>query len=109
MQTIPISRAVRATRIAISPRFAMSRRRNMRRSVSEGNIPVLLWRPSLPLRTQHGEGVDHARPRLRRLDHVIEVAHLRGDVRVREAVPIVSNEFLLPLLRVLGLLDLFLE
>src|SRR2546426_9432649 len=108
MQWIPISRAVRATRIAISPRFAIRSRRNIR-SPSQRDVAVLLRRPGLSLRAEDGEGVDHARPGLRRFDDVIEVAHPRGDVRVREPIPILAHELLLPGLRILPVLDLFLE
>src|SRR5213594_586261 len=100
MQRIPISRAVRATRIAISPRFAMRSRRNIR-SPSQRDIAVLLRRPGLSLRAEDGEGVDHAGPGLCRFDDVIEVAHPRGNVRVREPIPIFAHELLLPALRIL--------
>src|SRR3989441_5744403 len=108
MQRIPISRAVRATRIAISPRFAMRSRRNIR-SPSQRDIAVLLRRPGLSLRAEDGEGVNHTRSGLRRFDDVIEVAHPRGNVRVREPIPILAHELLLPGLRILRVLDLFLE
>src|SRR2546422_1502920 len=108
MQWIPISRAVRATRIAISPRFAIRSRRNIR-SPSQRDVAVLLRRPGLSLCAEDGEGVDHARPGLRRFDDVIEVAHPRGDVRVREPIPIFAHELLLPGLRILRVLDLLLE
>src|SRR2546422_5229375 len=108
MQRIPISRAVRATRLAISPRFAMRSRRNIR-SPSQRDIAVLLLRPGLSLRAENGKGVDHAGPRLRRLDDVIEVAHPRGDVRVREPIPIFAHELLLSGLRILRVFDLLLE
>src|SRR3989454_3371103 len=108
MQRIPISRAVRATRIAISPRFAMRSRRNIR-SPSQRYIAVLLRRPGLSLRAEDGEGVDHAGPGLRRLDDVIEVAHPRGNVRVREPIPIFAHELLLPALGILRVLNLLLE
>src|SRR5436309_6663127 len=108
MQWLPISRAVRATRIAISLRFAIRSRRNIR-SPSQRDIAVLLRRPGLSFRGEDGEGVDHARPGLRRFDDVIEVAHPRGDVWVREPIPILAYELLLPGLRILRVLDLFLE
>src|SRR2546426_7858445 len=108
MQWIPISRAVRATRIAISPRFAIRSRRNIR-SPSQRDVAVLLRRPGLSLRAEDGKGVDYPRPGLRRFDDVIEVAHPRGDVRVREPVPIFAHELPLPGLRILRVLDLFLE
>src|SRR5213594_519125 len=101
MQRIPISRAVRATRIAISPRFAIRSRRNIR-SPSQRDIAVLLGRPGLSFRAEDGEGVDPTRSGLRRFDHVIEVAHPRGDVRVREALAVVADEFLLLLPRIVG-------
>src|SRR3989440_11448931 len=108
MQRIPISRAVRATRIAISPRFAMRSRRNIR-SPSQRDIAVLLRRPGLSLRSEDGEAVNHTSAGLRRFDDVIEVAHPRCNVRVREPIPILAHELLLPGLRILRALDLFLE
>src|SRR5438093_10085956 len=101
MQRIPISRAVRATRIAISPRFAIRSRRNIR-SPSQRDIAVLLGRPGLSFRAEDREGVDHTRSGLRRFDDVVEVAHPRGDVRVREALAVVADEFLLLLPRIVG-------
>src|SRR5438093_4541968 len=108
MQRIPISRAVRATRIAISPRFAIRSRRNIR-SPSQRDVAVLLRRPGFSLRAGDREGVNHTRSGLRRFDDVIEVAHPRGDVWVREPIPIFAHELLLPGLRILRILDLFLE
>src|SRR2546425_4864633 len=107
-QWMPISRAVRATRIAISPRFAIRSRRNIG-SPSQRDVPVFLGRSGLPLRAQHGERVDDAWPGLRRLDHVVQVAHAGGDVRVCESIAILEDEFLLPFLRFLRFLDFFLE
>src|SRR6266705_3683325 len=108
MVRIPISRAVRATRIAISPRFAIKSRRNIRAS-SERNVGVFLRRPGLSFRPEDRERVDHAGPRLLRFDHIVEVSHTRSDVWVREAIAIFAHEFLLPPLRVLRLLDFLLE
>src|SRR2546425_2418544 len=108
MQWMPISRAVRATRIAISPRLAIRSRRNIR-SPSQRDVAVLLRRTGLSLRSEDGEGVDHARPSLRWFDDVIEVAHPRGNVRVREPVPIFAHELLLSDFRVLRVFDLLLE
>src|SRR3989454_1502599 len=108
MQWIPISRAVRATRIAISPRFAIRSRRNIG-SPSQRDVAVLLGRPGLSFRAEDREGVNHTRPGLGRFDDVIEVAHPRGNVRVREPIPILAHELPLPGLRILRVLDLFLE
>src|SRR3989442_9704695 len=93
MVRIPISRAVRATRIAISPRFAIKSRRNIRAS-SERDVAVLLRRPGLSFRPEDRERVDHAGSRLRRFDYVVEVAHPRSDVRVRETLAVPAGEFL---------------
>src|SRR5438093_10899170 len=108
MVRIPISRAVRATRIAISPRFAINSRRNIGSS-SERDVAVLLRRSALSFRPEDGERVDHAAPRFRRFDHVVEVSHPGGDVWVRKAIAIFGHELLLPPPRVLRLLDLLLE
>src|SRR3989475_6483427 len=108
MQWMPISRAVRATRIAISPRLAIRSRRNIR-SPSQRDVAVLLRRPGLSLRPKDGEGVNHPRPRLGWFDDIIEVAHPRGNVRVREPVPIFAHELLLSGFRILRVFDLLLE
>src|SRR5712692_7393591 len=108
MHRIPISRAVRATRTATSPRLAIKSRRNIR-SPSQRDVAVLLRRTSLSLRAKDREGVDDARPGLRRFDHIVEVAHPRRNVRVREPVSIFAHELLLSLLRILRVLDLLLE
>src|SRR6059036_2583269 len=101
MDRIPISRAVRAMRIAISPRFAIRSRRNIR-SPSQRDVSVLLRRARLPFRAKHGKRVDHPRAGFRRLDYVVEVAHPRCDVRVRETLPVLADKFLLLLHWVLG-------
>src|SRR5207245_11142371 len=103
-QCTPISRAVGGRRIAISPPFAISSRRNIG-SPSQRDVPVLLRRSGLPLRAQHGECVDDAGPGLRRLDHVVQIAHAGGDVGVRESIAILDGELLLPLPRLLRFLD----
>src|SRR3989475_9621317 len=108
MVRIPISRAVRATRIAISPRFAIKSRRNICSS-SERDVAVLLRRSALSFRSEDGERVNHAGPRFRGFDHVVEVSHPGGDVWVRKAIAVLAHELLLPPLRVLRLLDLLLE
>src|SRR5439155_9966155 len=108
MHRIPISLAVRATRIAISPRLAIRSRRNIP-SPSQRDVPVFLRRARLPLRPKHREGVDHARPGFRRFDHVVEVPHPGRNVRVREPVSIFAHEFPLSALRILRVLDLLLE
>src|SRR2546430_10342222 len=104
-----MARAVRATRIAISPRFAISTRRNMRLRRSERDVAVLLRRSRLAFRAQHGERIDDPRSCFSRLDHVVEVPHPGRDVRVREAVPVFLDQFLLPLRGFLRPLDLLLE
>src|SRR5829696_6005949 len=96
-------------RTAISPRFAMRSRRNggptvsLRKDVSptagpawpsragtvatrgsERDVAMLLSRVRVPLRLQHLERADDLGPRLRRTDHVVDVAAARGDVWVRE-------------------------
>src|SRR6266513_5689999 len=101
--------AVRATRIAISPRFAISTRRNMRLRRSERDVAVLLRRSRLAFRAQRVERIDDPRSCLSRLDHVVEVPHPGRDVRVREPVPIFLDQFLLPLRGFLRLLDFLLE
>src|SRR5436309_15639111 len=101
MHRIPISLAVRATRIAISPRLAIRSRRNIP-SPSRRDVAVLLRRAALSLRAEDGEGVDHARPGLWWFDHVVQVAHPRGNVGVREALAVVADEFLLLLPRIVG-------
>src|SRR5437870_13655366 len=108
MVRIPISRAVRATRIAISPRFAIKSRRNICSS-SERDVAVLLRRSALSFRSEDGERVNHAGPRFRGFDHVVEVSHPGGDVWVRKAIAVLAHELLLPPRRVLRLLDLLLE
>src|SRR5438552_15498383 len=107
-QWMPISSAVRATRIAISPRFAIRSRRNIG-SPSQRDVPVFLGRSGLPLRAQHGERVDDAWPGLRRLDHVVQVAHAGGDVRVCDSLAILEDESPLPFLRFLCFLASFLQ
>src|SRR2546421_6411692 len=104
-----MARAVRATRIAISPRFAISTRRTMRLRRSERDVAVLLRRSRLAFRAQHGERIDDPRSGLARFDHVVEVPHPGRDVRVREPVPIFLDEFSLPFRGFLRLLDLLLE
>src|SRR5207245_8514595 len=89
-----------ATRIAISPRFAIRSRRNIAASASERDVPVLLRRTVLSLRPEDGERVDHSRTRLLGLDDVIEVSHPRRDVWVRESLSVLPDEFLLALLRI---------
>src|SRR5438876_9898181 len=78
-------------------------------SGSEMHVPLLLWRSRLPLRPEHGEGIDHPRPRLHGLDDVVQVTHAGSDVGIREPLPVFPHEFLLALRGVRGLLDLFLE
>src|SRR5438094_10262319 len=81
MQWIPISRAVRATRIAISPRFAIRSRRNIG-SPSQRDVAVLLGRPALSFRAEDREGAHHTRPGLGRFSDAREDAYPRRHVRV---------------------------
>src|SRR2546425_8704070 len=107
MQRIPISRAVRPTRIAISPRFAIRSRRNIG-SPSQRDVSVLLRRARLPLRSKHGKRVDDSGAGLRRFDYIVDVAHPRSDVRIREPVPVVADKLVLMLHRVVGSFEFFL-
>src|SRR5215212_1706987 len=94
-------------RTAISPRLAIRSRRNSGapmslrkdgRSVtaagatSERDVAMLLSRVGVPLRLQHLERTDDARPRLGGPDDVVDVPTPRGDVRVREFRLIRSDE-----------------
>src|SRR5512135_855745 len=105
---MPSSRHVRMIRTAISPRFAISTRRNggladrtarvspdaastrssLRKDASgpgsERDVAMLLPRVAVPLVGEHLEGTDEAGSGLRRLDDVVDVAAGRGDIRVRE-------------------------
>src|SRR3989475_2045939 len=108
MVRIPISRAGRATRIAISPRFGIKGRRNICSS-SGGVVAVFLRRSVFSFRAEQGERVNPGGPALRRFDYVVEVSHRGGDVRVRKAIAVLAHELLLPPFRVLRLLDLLLE
>src|SRR5262249_27612807 len=56
------------------------------------DVAVLAGRPGLALRAQHPERADELRARLRRLDHVVDVAELGGDVRVREPRLVLVDE-----------------
>src|SRR6185503_20746056 len=109
---IPISRSVRITRIAISPRFATSTLWIGRAGTalwdfgdargdlgvmrcglpSERNVAVLLRRQRLPLVRQHAERADQSRTRLLGLDHVVEIAEPRRDVRIRELLVVLLDE-----------------
>src|SRR5260221_247932 len=96
-EAIPISRSVRKTRIAISPRFAtrtlrMARGEVMRRSPSEGDVAVLLRRKRLALVSEHPERPDQPRARLLRLDHVVQVSEPRGDVGIRELLVVLLDQ-----------------
>src|SRR2546426_5642471 len=101
MQRIPISRAVRPTRMAISPRFAIRSLRNIG-SPLQRDVSVLFRGAGLSLRAKHRKRIDHPGAGLRRLDYVVDVAHPRGDVWVRETSPVLPDKLLLLLQRVVG-------
>ena len=50
--------------------------------------------PRLALRQRGLERVDQDRPRLPRLDHLVDVATLGSDVRIREARAVVRDQLL---------------
>src|SRR5689334_2534169 len=81
-------------RTAISPRFAIRTRANGRptaglslrkdEAASERDVGMLLPRIGLPLVGQDLQGTDQPRSGLGRLDHLVDVAAGRRDVRVGE-------------------------
>ena len=95
----PSSWQARMIRTAISPRFAMRTRpngrapcsvfaqRRARATASQRDVAMLLRRVRVALVGEDLEGRDQAGPRLRRIDHVVDVAARRGDIRVRELAP----------------------
>src|SRR3989442_12534299 len=101
MQRIPISRAVRPTRMAISPRFAIRSLRNIG-SPLQRDVSVLFRGAGLSLRAKHRKRLDHPGAGLRRLDYVVDVAHPRGEVRVRETAPVLPDKLFLHLQRGAG-------
>src|SRR2546428_12065379 len=102
-----MSRAVRPTRIAIASRFAIRSRRNIG-SPSQRDVSVLLRRARLPLRSKHGKRVDDSGAGLRRFDYIVDVAHPRSDVRIREPLPGVADKRVLLLHRDAGSLEVLL-
>src|SRR2546427_10592059 len=54
----------------------------------ERDVPMLLGRIPVPLRLERGEGVNQAWPRVARVDDVVEVAAGRGEVGMRELLPV---------------------
>src|SRR5512146_2220656 len=103
---MPSSRQVRMIRSSISPRLAISTRRNggaTRRAVVgeepastaslrkdaappplERDVAMLLPGVRVALVGQHLQRANQARPGLRRLDDVVDITARGGDVRVRE-------------------------
>src|SRR5262249_37942972 len=72
---IPMRRAVRITRQAISPRLAIRILRNIGgrwTASSQRDVIVLLPRVGELLVAQHVEGATEAAPRRRRLDHIVD-------------------------------------
>src|SRR5689334_9903964 len=105
---MPRSRHARITRTAISPRFATSTRRKSGGSVtcSERDVAMLLRRVPVALVLEHLERADETRAGVLRLDDLVDVAELRGLVRVGEGPPVLRDEARPSALGVLRLLDL---
>ena len=66
--------------------------RGSRGLVLERDVAVLAARARLALRERRLQRVDQHGPRSARLDHVVHVAPLGGDVRVRELLPVVGDQ-----------------
>src|SRR5687767_12789446 len=112
-EPIPISRRVRKTRIAISPRFATRTFRIVRAGVmgvgrcpSERDVAVLLGGQRLALVREHAERADQAGTGLLRLDHVVQVAEPGGDIGVRELLVVLVDQLGPRFGRILGRVDL---
>src|SRR6187399_43787 len=60
---------------------------------SEGNVPVLAGRVSVPLGPERPDGVDEAHPSLARVDDVVHIAPRRRGVGVRKAPLVLGREF----------------
>src|SRR5512142_3174618 len=89
-ERIPRSRHARMTRTAISPRFAM---RTFSNGVpvttrSERDVAVLAARVRVAFPRERAQRRDELRPRLVRLDDVVDVPARCRDVRVRETLDV---------------------
>src|SRR5512147_2560045 len=90
---MPIRRAVRMTRHAISPRFAIRIFLNMAAAPSSSprlqrNVAVLAPRVVELLVAQHREAAADALARLARHDHVVDEAAAPGDERIGEGLAV---------------------
>src|SRR3989442_9872972 len=96
MQRIPISRAVRPTRMAISPRFAIRSLRNIG-SPLQRDVSVLFRGAGLSLPAKHRKRIDYPGAGLRPRNYDVDVAHPRRDVRGHGTAPGLPDKFgLLP-------------
>src|SRR5665213_2981424 len=89
---MPMPRAARMTRTAISPRLAIRIFLNMRYRApalaSQRDVVVLLPRIAQLLAAQHGEGAADAAPGAVRHDHVVDEAAAAGDEGIGEFLAI---------------------
>src|SRR6267154_616802 len=100
------SRQPRMIRRAISPRLA-TRTRFI--GTLQGDVPVLLGRIPVALGLERLERGDQARARLARVDHVVDVAPPRRDVRIRELLLVLGDPLGHCALLVLARRDFLLE
>ena len=62
-----------------------------KRKSLERNIAVLLTRHRVGLVGQHAQRANHLRPRLMRLDHIVQIPPFGRDKRIRKALAIFFN------------------